>query len=68
MTETTVRSEIISGDANLVGNTPLEQLMHGNLERLGPPAFDDADRKAAAQIPGDADRRGYRVVFRRGSA
>src|SRR5215470_16253906 len=27
MTETQVRSRIVSGDANLVGNTPLEQLM-----------------------------------------
>lgn len=38
MTETSVRSRIISGDANLVGNTPLEALMHANLERLGPPS------------------------------
>jgi aminobenzoyl-glutamate utilization protein B len=50
MTETTVRHEIISGDANLVGNTPLEQLMHKHLERLGPPAFDEADRAFAEQI------------------
>jgi aminobenzoyl-glutamate utilization protein B len=48
MTGTTVTSAVLSGDANLVGNTPLEQLMHGELERLGPPAFDDADRKTAA--------------------
>jgi aminobenzoyl-glutamate utilization protein B len=50
MTETTVRSEIVSGDANLVGNTPLEQLMHQNLERLGPPAFDEQDKAFAAEI------------------
>lgn len=50
MTETAVRSEIISGDANLVGNTPLEQLMHRNLERLGPPIFDEQDRAFAAKI------------------
>jgi aminobenzoyl-glutamate utilization protein B len=50
MTETSVRSEIVSGDANLVGNTPLEQLMHRNLERLGPPVFDERDRAFAAEI------------------
>ncbi|HEX8048686.1 M20 family metallopeptidase [Rhizobium sp.] len=50
MTETTVRSEIISGDANLVGNAPLEELMFANLERLGPPAYDDADEEAARKF------------------
>ncbi|KOC72198.1 amidohydrolase, partial [Shinella sp. GWS1] len=47
MTGTTVTSHIVSGDANLVGNTPLETLMHRHLERLGPPAFDAADRATA---------------------
>ncbi|EYR84348.1 p-aminobenzoyl-glutamate hydrolase subunit B [Shinella sp. DD12] len=47
MTGTTVTSQIVSGDANLVGNTPLETLMHRHLERLGPPAFDAADRATA---------------------
>ncbi|NRP76027.1 p-aminobenzoyl-glutamate hydrolase subunit B [Ensifer psoraleae] len=50
MTGTIVRSEIVSGDANLVGNTPLEALMHSHLERLGPPVFDDADRETAAKF------------------
>jgi aminobenzoyl-glutamate utilization protein B len=50
MTETTVRSEVVSGDANLVGNTPLEQLMHRNLERLGPPVFDKQDKAFATEI------------------
>jgi aminobenzoyl-glutamate utilization protein B len=50
MTGTTVRSEIISGDANLVGNTPLETLMHENLLELGPPIFDDTDRARAAKF------------------
>ena len=50
MTETSVRSEIVSGDANLVGNTPLEQLMHAQLERLGPPVFDAEDRAFAEKI------------------
>jgi aminobenzoyl-glutamate utilization protein B len=50
MTETTVKSEIVSGDANLVGNGPLEQLMHQNLQRLGPPVFDAQDNAFAAEI------------------
>lgn len=50
MTETTVRSRIISGDANLVGNTPLEALMHSQLERLGPPDFNEADHEAARKF------------------
>ncbi|HMF66976.1 MAG TPA: M20 family metallopeptidase, partial [Phyllobacterium sp.] len=50
MTETTVRSRIISGDANLVGNTPLESLMHSQLERLGPPDFDAADNQTARKF------------------
>jgi aminobenzoyl-glutamate utilization protein B len=47
MTETTVTSYVRSGDANLVGNTPLEQLMHAQLEHLGPPPFDERDRQTA---------------------
>ncbi|MCQ8780572.1 M20 family metallopeptidase [Mangrovibrevibacter kandeliae] len=50
MTGTTVTSRIVSGDANLVGNTPLEQLMHRELERLGPPVFDAEDEAFARQI------------------
>jgi aminobenzoyl-glutamate utilization protein B len=50
MTETSVRSEVISGDANLVGNTPLEELMFTHLERLGPPAFDKPDEEIARQF------------------
>ncbi|AFL50523.1 aminobenzoyl-glutamate utilization protein B [Sinorhizobium fredii] len=50
MTGTTVRSQIVSGDANLIGNAPLEALMHSQIERLGPPVFDDADRETAAKF------------------
>jgi len=50
MTETSVRCRIISGDGNLVGNTPLEQLMHSHIERLGPPQFDEADKAKAAEF------------------
>jgi aminobenzoyl-glutamate utilization protein B len=50
MTETKVDIEVISAVSNLMGNTPLEQAMHANFERLGPPAFDAVDREFAEQI------------------
>jgi len=63
MTGTTVRHLVISGDANLVGNTPLEDLMHRELQRLGPPVFDEADRETGVQIPDDFQpRRHSRLV------
>ncbi|WP_270933632.1 M20 family metallopeptidase [Falsiroseomonas oryzae] len=50
MTETTVETQVISAVSNLLGNTPLEQAMHGNFERLGPPQFTEEDRAYAAAI------------------
>jgi aminobenzoyl-glutamate utilization protein B len=50
MTETSVEVFVTSGVSNLLGNTPLEKAMQGQLERLGPPPFDAADRKYAADI------------------
>ena len=50
MTETRVEMKTISAVSNLMGNTPLDKAMHANLERLGPPAFDAADRKFAEEI------------------
>lgn len=50
MTETEVDIKILSAVSNLLGNTPLEEAMHANLERLGPVHFDDADRDFAAKI------------------
>lgn len=50
MTETTVEIKQLSGEANLVGNAPLEAAMHRNLMMLGGPEFDDADRRFAAEI------------------
>lgn len=47
MTETSMRQEILTGDANLVGSAPLEQCMHAQLERLGPAHFDAQDRDTA---------------------
>ena len=50
MTETKVVGKQISGDANLVGNRPLEEAMHAQLTRLGGPGFDESDRAFARQI------------------
>lgn len=50
MTGTSVRNEVISGDANLIGNTPLETLMHENLVELGPPEFNEQDRVTAGEF------------------
>lgn len=50
MTETSVVCEPVSGEANILGNETLEALMQGELERLGPAAFDAADREAAARF------------------
>jgi aminobenzoyl-glutamate utilization protein B len=50
MTETKVVVRQLSGDANLVGNRPLEEALHRHLTRLGGPAFDEADRAFARAI------------------
>ena len=50
MTETTVSAQTVSAVSNLLANTPLEQAMHDNFQRLGPPEFDDADRAYAERI------------------
>ncbi len=50
MTQTSVAMKQLSGDANLVGNRPLEEVMDANLRRLGGPGFDADDRAFAAEI------------------
>lgn len=50
MTETRVEIKQLSGEANLVGNPPLEKVMHANLLQLGGPGFDRADMQFARQI------------------
>ncbi|HEX3982982.1 MAG TPA: amidohydrolase [Acidisoma sp.] len=65
MTETRVESRIVSGDANLLGNAALEAAMQAELERLGPPAFDDADRAFAEEIRATLSQEEIRAAFRR---
>jgi aminobenzoyl-glutamate utilization protein B len=50
MTETSLDVRVISAVSNLLGNTPLEETMFANLERLGPVPFDAADRDFATKI------------------
>lgn len=50
MTETSVEAQVVSAVSNLLGNTPLEEALHANLERLGPPPFTAEDRAFAAAI------------------
>ncbi|MBO0343948.1 amidohydrolase [Roseibium sp. CAU 1637] len=65
MTETRVESKIVSGDANLIGNTPLEALMHQCLERLGPPEFDEADRAFAREIQSTLSQEDIEAAYKR---
>jgi aminobenzoyl-glutamate utilization protein B len=50
MTQTTVTSQVISAMSSLLGNTPLDRVMQANLQHLGPPPFDEADRKFARDM------------------
>jgi aminobenzoyl-glutamate utilization protein B len=57
MTETTVEARVVSACSNLLGNTPLEKLMHDNFLRLGPPEFDDNDKAVAAKFQATRSQR-----------
>src|SRR3954469_10409572 len=65
MTETAVDAKVISGVANLLGNTPLEQAMHACFERLGPVPFDDMDRAFARKIQATLTDEDIGTAFRR---
>src|SRR5580658_9318453 len=65
MTETRMESQVVSAVSNLLGNTPLEKAMYANMERLGPPPFDDADRAFAAKIQGTLSEEDIETSWRR---
>jgi len=50
MSETQMHYRFVSGDANLIGNQPLETLMQQALLELGPPDFDANDHETARQF------------------
>jgi aminobenzoyl-glutamate utilization protein B len=65
MTETSVTTKVVSAVSNLLANTPLEQAMYDNMQRLGPPQFDEADRAYAKQIQGTLSDDDIAAAFRR---
>jgi aminobenzoyl-glutamate utilization protein B len=65
MTETSVQTQVVSAVSNLLGNTPLEKAMYDNLQRLGPPPFDDADREFARKIRATLSEEDIESSFRR---
>jgi aminobenzoyl-glutamate utilization protein B len=50
MTQTTVKSQVVSAMSSLLGNAPLENTMQANLQHLGPPPFDEAERDFARKM------------------
>jgi aminobenzoyl-glutamate utilization protein B len=50
MTETKVEMRVISAVSNMVGNEPLEAALQGIMEELGPPHFDDEEKRFAEAI------------------
>ena len=65
MTETSVEIKLISAVSNLLGNTPLEEAMHGCYERLGPPPFDETDRTFAREIQATLSDEDINTAYRR---
>jgi len=65
MTETTVTTQVISAVSNLMGNSALEQAMHENFERLGPPQFTAEDRAAAEKFQATMREEDIIAAYRR---
>jgi aminobenzoyl-glutamate utilization protein B len=63
MTETKVEMKIVSAVSNILPNTPLEQALHGIMEELGPPHFDDADKNFAQQIQSTLTDKDIETVY-----
>src|SRR5437016_13080769 len=64
MTETKVEMKIISAVSNILPNTPLEQALHGIMEELGPPHFDETDKDFAAKIRSTLTDKDIASVYR----
>jgi aminobenzoyl-glutamate utilization protein B len=65
MTETTVSTRVVSAVSNMLGNTPLEEAMQAEFEKLGPPPFDDLDRRKAAEFQATMTREDIESSWRR---
>jgi aminobenzoyl-glutamate utilization protein B len=64
MTETKMEMKIISAVSNLLPNSPLEAALHGIMEELGPPHFDDTDKDFAQQIRSTLTDKDIATVYR----
>jgi aminobenzoyl-glutamate utilization protein B len=64
MTETKMEMRIISAVSNLLPNTPLEQALHGIMEELGPPHFDEQDKDFAEKIRATLTDKDIASVYR----
>jgi aminobenzoyl-glutamate utilization protein B len=65
MTETSVETQVVSAVSNLLANAPLERTMQDNLDRLGPPPFDEEDREFARRIQATLSPEDITSAFRR---
>lgn len=65
MTETTLTRQVLSGDANLIGNQVLEERMQTHLELLGPPQFDQSDRDYALRFQQTLSQEDIRSAYER---
>src|SRR4030095_5140091 len=65
MTETKVTVKVVSAVSNMLGNTPLEQAMYQNMQRLGPVLFDAADKDYAAKIQATLSDEDISSTYRR---
>ena len=65
MTETTVTDEVVSAMSNLLANTPLEDAMQRNFDRLGPPPFDAEDVAFARRMQKTVTPAHVESAFRR---
>ncbi len=55
MTETKATTQVLAGVSNLIYNPTLGTVMQANLDLLGPPPFDEADRAYAAKMQATVD-------------
>ena len=65
MTETEVDIHVLAAVSNLVDNPTLEHAMYDAMVRLGPPAWDDADRAFARQIQGTLSKEDLGTAYTR---
>jgi aminobenzoyl-glutamate utilization protein B len=65
MTETEVDIHVLSAVSNLLANQPLERAMYDAFQRLGPPQWDETDKKFAREIQGTLAPEDLSTAYRR---